>query len=458
MGKLKYTYEQVKAEFEQKGYELLSTTFNGVSDKLEYICKKHEDKGIQKITFSKLHNCNQGCYYCGRERTESAHMTILNKEKDKILCQSKGFEYVDTIRENGKIIIVFICNKHRELGEQHMTRNNMKRAKGCKYCFGKDLPEWYISQKIKEINPHIKILEPYTKLSQRVDCLCTKHNCHTRKSIQEILKGQGCHYCGLEKLSAQHFLTNEQVQNNIRILNPHIKLISYKGSKEPSDFYCEKHNKYFSKYYETLIHCASGCEDCYAENIRLRCGISEDEFKNRLKDVHPELIVLGRYINNSTPIDVYCTKHDHIYTLTPVALLNRMTCCDKMRITYKEELVCKLLEEKWLFNITRQKIFEDCIDKRHLRFDIYLDDYNVLIEYQGEQHYKPIKYSSETQEEANIKFEYTKKHDEIKRQYCKDNNILLIEIPYWEFDDLEYYLFDKLVRLNIIEEIKNNAA
>lgn len=458
MGKLKYTYEQVKAEFEQKGYELISTSFNGVCEKLEYICKKHRDKGIQKITFSKLHNCNQGCYYCGRERTESAHIITLDKEQDKMLCKGRGFEYVDTIRKNGKITIVFICNRHRELGKQHMTRKNMEREiKGCKYCFGRDLPKWYISQKIKEINPYIQILEPYTKLSQRVNCFCTKHNYHAHKSIQEILKGQGCYYCGLEKLSEQKFLTDEQVQNNINILNPHIKLISYKGNKEPSDFYCKKHNKYFSKYYGTLIHCSSGCEDCYAENIRTRCGMGEDEFKNRLKDVHPELVVIGKYVNNSTPIEVYCIEHNYTYFLTPAALLNRMTCCDKTRTTYKEELVCKLLEEQWLFNITRQKVFEDCVDKRCLPFDIYLDDYNVLIEYQGEQHYKPVKYSSETQEEADIKFEYTQKHDEIKRQYCKDNNIPLIEIPYWEFDDLEYFLFDKLVKLNIIEEIKHTA-
>ena len=458
MGKLKYTYEQVKDEFEQKGYKLLSTTFNGVCEKLEYICTKHEDKGIQKISFSKLHNCNQGCYYCGRERTEFAHIINLNKEYDKVLCESNGFEYIDTIRENGKITIVFICGKHRELGEQHMTRKNMEREiKGCKYCAGKELPQWYISQKIKEINPHIEILEPYSILSQRVNCLCKKHNHHTHKSIQEILKGQGCYYCGLEKLSEQHILSDAEVQENINILNPHIELVSYKGNKEPSDFYCKIHNKNFSKYYSTLKHCSSGCEDCYAENLRVRCGMGEEEFKRRLNEIHPELVVLEKYINNATPLKVYCTKHNHTYFSTPVTLLDRKTCCDKTRVTYKEEQVCKLLEEKWSFKITRQKTFENCVDKRCLPFDIYLDEYNVLIEYQGEQHYNPIRYSSETQEEVIKKFKYTQNHDNIKRQYCINNNIPLIEIPYWEFDDLEYYLFDELVKLNIIKELKYTA-
>lgn len=68
MGKSKYTYEQVKHEFKERNYELLSNEYHNVSEKLEYICLKHKDKKIQKVSFSKFHNCNQGCYYCGREK------------------------------------------------------------------------------------------------------------------------------------------------------------------------------------------------------------------------------------------------------------------------------------------------------------------------------------------------------------------------------------------------------
>ena len=42
---------------------------------------------------------------------------------------------------------------------------------------------------------------------------------------------------------------------------------------------------------------------------------------------------------------------------------------------------------------------------------------------------------------------------EIKNQYCKDNNIFLIRIPYWDNDDIEYILFDNFVKNNIIKEI-----
>jgi len=51
------------------------------------------------------------------------------------------------------------------------------------------------------------------------------------------------------------------------------------------------------------------------------------------------------------------------------------------------------------------------------------------------------------------RLEYTQKHDTIKNQYCLDNNIILIRIPYWNNDDIEYILFDKFVKNNIIKEI-----
>ena len=37
-----------------------------------------------------------------------------------------------------------------------------------------------------------------------------------------------------------------------------------------------------------------------------------------------------------------------------------------------------------------------------------------------------------------------KHRDSIKTRYCKDNNIKLIRIPYWEFNDIEKILIKEL--------------
>lgn len=63
----------------------------------------------------------------------------------------------------------------------------------------------------------------------------------------------------------------------------------------------------------------------------------------------------------------------------------------------------------------------------------------MLIEYDGRQHFEWIE-GWMTQAE----FETIQIHDELKNQYCKNNNIKLIRIPYWDFDNIEEILQKEL--------------
>lgn len=88
--------------------------------------------------------------------------------------------------------------------------------------------------------------------------------------------------------------------------------------------------------------------------------------------------------------------------------------------------------------------FNDCIDKKPLPFDFYLPTYNIAIEYQGEQHYNPVCFCSISKEQAENNLALTKKHDKIKKTYCESKNIDLLEISYWDFDNIENILKEKL--------------
>lgn len=60
----------------------------------------------------------------------------------------------------------------------------------------------------------------------------------------------------------------------------------------------------------------------------------------------------------------------------------------------------------------------------------------MLIEYDGIFHYEK-QYDDDGFETIQI-------HDELKNQYCKNNNIKLLRIPYWEFDNIEDILMKDL--------------
>lgn len=109
-----------------------------------------------------------------------------------------------------------------------------------------------------------------------------------------------------------------------------------------------------------------------------------------------------------------------------------------------EKRIEKYLKRKNI-NFVWQKRFKDCRDKMPLPFDFYVPKYNLIIEFDGEQHYK------ETKKFGRESFEITQKHDIIKNKYCLDNNINLLRLT---FDDL----FHNVIEWALDNEISRIGA
>jgi very-short-patch-repair endonuclease len=88
------------------------------------------------------------------------------------------------------------------------------------------------------------------------------------------------------------------------------------------------------------------------------------------------------------------------------------------------------------------------IDENYYRFDFYLPQYNLFIEYDGQQHYEPVRFHGNNVEENKKTFYRIQEHDKIKTQYCDENNINLLRIPYWENKNIETIINNCLQRLS----------
>jgi hypothetical protein len=80
---------------------------------------------------------------------------------------------------------------------------------------------------------------------------------------------------------------------------------------------------------------------------------------------------------------------------------------------------------------------KECRSERPLPFDFKINIGNsyFLLEYQGKQHYEPSKFYG-----GDESFEKLKIRDKIKKNFCSINKIKLLEIPYWEYDNIEKIL------------------
>lgn len=103
----------------------------------------------------------------------------------------------------------------------------------------------------------------------------------------------------------------------------------------------------------------------------------------------------------------------------------------KKRCVSKGEIEIRNYLRENNIRFTKQKKFKTCKNIRVLRFDFYLPDFNLLIEYQGKQHFEPIKRCKSWSDKKTIEeFEKIKSNDRIKKTWCAINGKKLITINY----------------------------
>ena len=125
-----------------------------------------------------------------------------------------------------------------------------------------------------------------------------------------------------------------------------------------------------------------------------------------------------------------CECGNEIDAGTSELIFGQKKSCGCIKSSCGEDKI-KFLLNKSNIKFETQKIFTTCKDKRYLPFDFYINNY-YLIEYDGSQHYYAQNSGWNTDEHLKI----TQKHDRIKNQWCKDNNIPLIRIPYTHLNNL----------------------
>lgn len=127
----KHDIEDVRKEFDERGYDLISETYETATSYLKYKCRKHFDKGILTIKYSNFAS-GFGCKYCGTERTAAIRRNDFEKVK-KVFLEHDMTLLEDQEYQNAQQKLKYICNKHPEKGVQEMSYANAI-SNYCPYC------------------------------------------------------------------------------------------------------------------------------------------------------------------------------------------------------------------------------------------------------------------------------------------------------------------------------------
>lgn len=347
-------------------------------------------------------------------------------QKAKMVHGNK-YDYSETVYINHWTPVKIKC---KECGNSFLqiTHNHLI-GKGCHYCGkkksgGKVLTtaEFIARAILKHGDKYDYSKSIYKVSKENVEIIC---KCCGKSFIQtpnRHLAGKGCPTCGKTKpFTTEQFIQKAKVMHGDKY---DYSQTNYINANTKVKIFCKRCGKFFMQ--NPYNHISGNNCLCYKTKTK-------QEFLQQANLIHKDAYDYSEihYINTLTKVKIFCKACKKFFMQTPHGHLSGRGCpyCCKS----KAELVIKNWLESKNIEYNFQAKFKDCKDKHNLSFDFYLPTYNTCIEYQGKQHfcmdfYTVIrrKYSGKEKEA----FELQQKHDQIKRDYCKYNDIKLLEITY----------------------------
>lgn len=172
--------------------------------------------------------------------------------------------------------------------------------------------------------------------------------------------------------------------------------------------------------------CGTRCAKCAKESLRL----TKEEAEYRMQEViGTDFTIVSEYTNMQTKLDVLHKTCGNILRIRLSDIIHKGVSCKHCNMSNGEKLVKSVLTQLGL-SFEMQKTFDDLKNINKLSYDFYVPSKALLIEYQGEQHFKCKNFGGLSKEKAQIKFELQQINDELKREYAKAKGFNLIEVPY----------------------------
>jgi len=218
----------------------------------------------------------------------------------------------------------------------------------------------------------------------------------------------------VKETDSEYLVIGEYINNNTVVKMKHIKC-NNEFDMRPANF--KNGNR---------------CPFCAGVRKRTLDSIKKDVF-NLVGDEYE--ILSKEYINNKEKLLFHHNKCNHDFLMVPKDFLkengNRCPKCKRSN----GELEVERILNKYKINFESDNRNSGCVNKRSLQFDfkVILNNQIIYIEVDGAFHKKS--WNDSKKEKDHLQDQIN--NDNIKNTFCKENNIKLIRIPYYNKNDLK---------------------
>lgn len=431
------TTEEYRKELQSinRNLELLSE-YTGNHNKVEVKCLvcEYVFEG-DASNFLQGHGCPK-CANAHRSKIQArSHVDFVEKLKDI----QPTLEVLSTYK-NSTTKITVLCktcgNKYDSLP------SNLLKGYGCKQCYlnSKRRTREEFCVEVEKINPNIIIGDDYIDGKHKVTTTC-KICGYSRKVIGNNFLNTKCE---CPKCNGNVKLTDEEFKDNIKKLNHNITVkSSYDGADKHVSCECKICGYNWSSIANSLIRYNATCPACERKKASIKRRKTHEEFVQQAKNEKSTIEFLSHYKTVKSKILCRCTCCSYEWSAIPDTLIQGKFRCPSCQ-TISSKLEDKIQEYLDVNNIqySMYMSYDNLrgVNGGKLSYDFYLPEYNLLIEGQGKQHLEPVKYFG-GEESFQIQIE----HDKRKRNYAKQHNINLLEIWFWDLDNIKEILDEKLI-------------
>ncbi len=353
-------------------------------------------------------------------------MTMNEFIKKGVSIFGDKYDYHKVKYKNMASQVVIICKEH---GEFKQMPSNHIRGRGCLKCsqnkFRSDTKS-FVEKAIKVHGDRYNYHKVDYKNNRKKICIiCNDHGEFWQNADNHLRLKCGCPICaGHMKLTTKEFIKRSE--------KIHREEYSYDKTKyERNDIKVVITCKDHGEFLQTPQHHMSGskCPKCVSNQ-----QMSEEDFINKAIIVHGKEYDYSkvRYKKVKEKVIIICRRHGEFSQKADNHLCGKGCphCINKSEGKIKNILL-KYFKD-WII-IPNKKIwdtYKDYYHKRYCDFWLEKDDVKIIVEYDGRQHFEPVCFNGISFKKAERLLKRTQIKDELDKQFCEENNIILHRIRY----------------------------
>ena len=401
-------------------YDYSKTEYVNYETKVLIRCIEHGDFRISPDAHL---NSKQGCKTCGIEKQKKSLYKISFEEfvRKSNLKYGNKFSYrlkSEEFNLSDEDCLIVICETHGEI--QTTPRKHLYDNFVCEKC--KHEEEWKKFESLMEKKHQNKYDISNVKFINWITKIELECELHGKFSITpgHLKEGKGCRECGIiKRAKSQSKPIDEFISqaNEVHDFKYDYSKSVYNGARRDITIICKIHGEFNQTPVNHIK--GQGCPDCGIIETAKKLSITLEEFLSRSHKIHGDTYDYSKVelVNASTKVEIICRVHGSFFQDPEHHILRKHGC--PRCVNKREGQLAIILSELGI--VHRQYK----IEKK--RYDFYLPEYNIIIERDGEQHYKGFLQD----ERKTLSLDYQIENDKIKTELAKRYGFKIYRIPFW---------------------------